>query len=348
VRAPPEDLETSASIDALADAWGLQVEALHYAAVGGGSYHWVVNGHEGPRGFVTVDDLDAKPWLGDTRDAVFDGLRRAFDTAVALRGEGLAFVVAPIPTNGGEAVLRLGPRHTIALFPFVDGKAGRFGRYETAAERAAVVAMLAELHRATPAVASLVRTTGLDVPGRRHLEAGLRECNQTWRGGPFSEPARQALARHASDVAELLGLADRLAADVAARRGGWVVTHGEPHPGNVMRTGESHVLVDWDTVALAPAERDLWMVVDDSPDEAAVYADATGHRVDRVAMDFFRLSWDLDDLASFITVLRAPHRRNEDTEKAYEGVTICVKRRDRWAALLGEAAGPGRAPSRGP
>ena len=29
-------------------------------------------------------------------------------------------------------------------------------------------------------------------------------------GGPFSEPARQALAGHASDVAELLALFDRL------------------------------------------------------------------------------------------------------------------------------------------
>ena len=162
------------------------------------------------------------------------------------------------PTSG-ETVRRIGQRHTIALFPFVDGHAGRFGRYEDAAERAAVVEMLAELHRATPAVASVAREIGLEVPGRRQIEAGLRELNQTWSGGPFSERARRALAAHASDVAELLALADRLAADVAGRRGEWVVTHGEPHAANVMRTGESHVLVDWDTVALAPPERDLWI-----------------------------------------------------------------------------------------
>ena len=39
------------------------------------------------------------------------------------------------------------------------------------------------------------------------------------------------------------------------------MTHGEPHAGNVMRTDEGRLLVDWDTVALAPPERDLWMLV---------------------------------------------------------------------------------------
>ena len=142
MRALPEEFEASTLIGFLADGWGFDVEAADYAAVGGGSYHWVVKDFEGKRGFVTVDDLDRKPWLGDTRESAFDGLRRAFDTAVALRDGGLGFVVAPIPTGRGETVRRMGPRHTIALFPFVDGQAGRYGHYDTA-QRAAVVTMLA-------------------------------------------------------------------------------------------------------------------------------------------------------------------------------------------------------------
>jgi spectinomycin phosphotransferase len=206
------------------------------------------------------------------------------------------------------------------LFPFVAGEAGVFGRYESA-ERAEVVKMLAELHRATPAVASLANSFVLDLPGRPRLEAALRDVGRTWAGGPFSEPARQALARHAADVVELLDLADRLAADLARAGDTWVVTHGEPHAGNVMRAGESRVLVDWDTVALGPPERDLWMVLGDGTDEAMIYASATGREIDLTAVDFFRLAWDLEDLAGFISVLRSPHRRSADTVKAYEAVT---------------------------
>jgi spectinomycin phosphotransferase len=334
VRALPDDVETGAVTTALADGWGFEAVSVEYAPVGGGSYHWLVADGEGTRAFVTVDDLDWKHWLGDTSESAFEGLRRAFDTAVALREAGLEFVVAPLPTSRGETVLRLGQRHTIALFPFVDGEAGLFGHYEPA-ERAHVVKLLAELHRATPAVATVADTFRLDLPGRPRLEAALDAVSRTWVGGPFSEPARRALARHASDVIELLGLADRLAADLERSRDTWVVTHGEPHAGNVMRSGERRLLVDWDTVALGPPERDLWMVVGEGPEEASAYAEETGHRPDRTALDFFRLAWDLEDLAGFVTVLRSPHRHSNDTVKAYEAVLHCVDSRRRWEGLLG-------------
>ena len=289
--APPEELETTALIAALADDWGLDVEAVDYAAVGGGSYHWLVTDLEGTRTFVTADDLDQKPWLGDTRESAFDGLRRALDTAVSLRDGGLGFVVAPIPTSQGETVRRIGPRHSIALFPFVAGRAGTFGTYETA-ERAAVLAMLADLHEATPVAASRARRIDLALPGRDRLETALQALDQTWSGGPLAEPARRTLAGHASYVADLLALRDRLCADVAIRSTDWIITHGEPHAGNVMRAGESYLLVDWDTVALAPPERDLWMLVEETAEEAAFYTDATGRQLDEVALTFFRLTWD--------------------------------------------------------
>lgn len=334
MKALPEDVETSALVDALADGWGFTVESAEYAAVGAGSYHWIVGGPAGARGFVTVDDLDGQACLGDTRESVFDALGRAFDTAAALRASGLSFVVAPIPASGGGTVRRLGPRHTIALFPFMDGEAGEYGRYGPGVA-AAIVAMLAQLHRATPAVRSVAGSVGLDLQGRGRLEAGLREVDQPWSGGPFSEPARHAFAAHASDLSDLLGLADRLAAEVERRGGEWVITHGEPHSANVMRTGESHVLLDWDTVALAPPERDLWMLADDSADEAAVaYAEATGRSVDQDALDFFRLTWDLKDIANYLSQVRSPHDRNEDTEKAYDVLTNCLAIRDQWEELL--------------
>jgi spectinomycin phosphotransferase len=142
------------------------------------------------------------------------------------------------------------------------------------------------------------------------------------------------VAEHATDVVDLLALADRLAADVASRGGEWVITHGEPHAANVMHDGERFSLIDWDTVGFAPPERDLWMVVGDGEEEASVYADATGHVIDDAASNLFRLTWDLNDTAAFIHQLRSPHGHNEDTVMAYEGLISCVTSRDRWASLL--------------
>ena len=88
------------------------------------------------------------------------------------------------------------------------------------------------------------------------------------------------------------------------------------------------MLLDWDTVATAPPERDLWMLVDDTTDAAAVYADATGRRVDDDALSYFRLTWDLKDLAERLNVLRSPHGRNDDTAWTYAWMenlaTICA------------------------
>jgi len=335
MRSLPEDVETSAVIDALGDRWGFDVEAADYAALGAGSYHWEVTDRTGLRRFVTVDDLDQKPWLGDTRDAAFDGLRRAFDTSVALRDGGLHFVVAPIPTRRGESLRRLDSRYAIALFPFVEGEAGQFGYYEDDDDgRRAVVAMLAELHQATAAVGSAVGTTGLDLPGRHHLEAALLELDEAWTGGPLSEPARDAVRDSVSELVELLTLADRLSADAEKRGGGWVVTHGEPHAANVMRTGEGRVLVDWDTVALAPPERDLWMLVVGGTDAADLYVRATGTQLNEAALDYFRLTWELKDLAEYLNVLRSPHQENDDTVRQYQALVDCAAIRESWTALL--------------
>ena len=320
MNAPPEGFDAGALPGFLADGWGFDVKAIDYAPVGFGSYHWIATNGGGASRFVTVDDLDRMPSLGSSRETVFDGLRRAFGSAVALHDAGLDFVVAPIPTRDGEPVRRVGMRHTVALFPFVEGEAGESFEDGAVEQRQAVISMLSRLHEATPAVDSVARRIDLRLPGRAWLESGLREVNVTWSGGPFSEPARKALASHADDVADRLGAFDRLSREVAGRSRRWVITHGEPHPFNVLRTDAGYALVDWDTVALAPPERDLWMVLGPTEVEEAAYAGATGHQPDRVVMDFFRLTWDLTDIADFIHLLRSPHRRSEDTQTAFTGL----------------------------
>jgi hypothetical protein len=319
VRATPENLDTGFVVEALRHTWDFDAVTADYAAVGGGSYHWNVQDDTGRRAFVTVDDLGQKAWLGDTRDAAFDGLRSAFNAALALRESGLEFVIAPIPARNGESVQRLGPQYAIALFPFVEGRAGEFGTYADG-DRKAILAMLGELHSSPVAAASGLRAAGLTIPGRRHLEAALLDLDETWTGGPLSEPARDAVRDSASELTELLSLADRLAEEAEEHGVASVVTHGEPHAANVMRTSEGRVLVDWDTVALAPPERDLWMLVDDDQNGAA--------------LDFFRLTWDLKDLAEYLNVVRSPHQENDDTMRQYQALTRCAAIRDTWSSLL--------------
>jgi len=132
--------------------------------------------------------------------------------------------------------------------------------------------------------------------------------------------ARQALAGRADAVTASLASFDRLAAHQAQSNGGLVITHGEPHGGNLMHTGGRLVLIDWDTVALAPPERDLWMLDDGTDGALAAYTEATGRIVDPMAISYYRLAWMLADLASFTGLLRAEHQRDADTEHAWRAL----------------------------
>ena len=96
-----------------------------------------------------------------------------------------------------------------------------------------------------------------------------------------------------------------------------MITHGEPHPGNVMRVGSRRMLIDWDTVGLAPPERDLWLVVSETGEEARRYADLTGRAVDPARLALYRLRWALDDICAFVNRLRTEHRHTADTEHAW-------------------------------
>ena len=108
--------------------------------------------------------------------------------------------------------------------------------------------MLAELHRA-PVGTDLRR--GLDVPARDQLVAALDAVDTPWEAGPLSEAARLALAPHVSTIFGWLKELDDLTASTSDSAH-QVVTHGEPHPGNVLSTASGLVLVDWDTCLLAP------------------------------------------------------------------------------------------------
>jgi spectinomycin phosphotransferase len=313
---------------ALADGWGLPAGTLRlrYAPVGGGSYHWVATAGRSGRWFVTVDDLDDKGWLGQTRPAVFAGLRAALDAALWLRRTaGLGFVAAPVPALDGQSLRPLGAGHAVAVYPFLPGSPGRWGEPLPGPELDELVAMLAALHAVDPAAVRLQRREA-GVSWRDDLELALRELGRPWTGGgPFTEPARELLAGAAGPVRRGLDALDRWARAPAAAEN-LVITHGEPHPGNVIRppADSGIMLIDWDTVALAPPERDLWMVATETGDELRRYTELTGRRVDATALELYRLRWALDDLSCFVRDLRAPHCRTPGTEHAWQALNISI------------------------
>jgi spectinomycin phosphotransferase len=272
---------------------------VEYAALGFGSHHWIATDASGARRFVTVDDLS------NAVDSGFTRLTAAFRTARRLAERGLDFVVAPLPDEGGDVVRRLTDRFSMAVFPFIEGVTGRFGDYATNEQRQAVRGLIHVLHAETAVVEDLALREDFSVPARPSVELALTELDRRWQGGPFSEPARRLLVEVEGSIRAAFAAYDQLVELVRADPTPWVITHGEPHPGNVIWTSDGPRLVDWDTAVIAPAARDLWRLAGPSADPGSA---------------LYRLRWDLTEIALYVAQFRRPHDRTADTAKSWRGL----------------------------
>jgi spectinomycin phosphotransferase len=333
VRSPPDDLSIERLREALATQWRLADVSLDYVPEGGGSHHWRTVDRAGSARFVTVDDLDNKSWFGDDRSRVAERLHSALLTATALRDEvGLGFVVAPLAAHDGALLHRLDDRYTVSVYPYLSGRAHAFGPYTDPGLRRRVLGMLAELHAATPAVGEAVPAHVPDYTGREELRALIDDPVRPWTGGPLAGPAQRCLSAAAAALSDLVDSFDGLVATTARLRADTVVTHGEPHPANLMSVDGAVLLIDWDTVALAPPERDLSLLATGGDRAFGAYEAATGRAVHGQVVDLYRLRWYLDDVGSAARTFSRPHRVTPDTQRRFDGLAALLDQLPIWLA----------------
>jgi spectinomycin phosphotransferase len=134
------------------------------------------------------------------------------------------------------------------------------------------------------------------------------------------------LAAHAPGTHRALDRYDDLVRAARADPPGLVLTHGEPHPGNTMRTGDGWLLIDWDTALIAPPERDLWDLDEGDGTLRAAYTAATGTALRPALLDLYRLRWDLSDISVCLARFREPHGTSADDEQSWTILNDLVTR----------------------
>jgi spectinomycin phosphotransferase len=314
VRDEPKGLTVDQVSDALCEHWGLDLRDLTYAPVGFGSYHWHATKQDGGRWFVTADDLPAMPVFdGSDADANFDTFNAALLAVRDMRDAGLEFVVAPVPNNAGDVLVRLTSRWALAVYPHIEGELrGRERLPESAA-------LIGRLHRAKPPVA--IRRWEPAIPHRRVLDEALSQLDAAWHDGPFSEPCRALVKTSRRRLEATLARYESLAVRYAASLDGWVLTHGDSHGNNFIAgmDGRLH-LIDWDGACLAPPERDLQTQLGYDHESLAAYEASSGWRPRPDAIELFSLLWMLADVCSYVRRFRTAHNGSEDDAKSWGGL----------------------------
>jgi spectinomycin phosphotransferase len=232
-----------------------------------------------------------------------------------LHESGLNFTVAPRQDLDGNLLRRLGDEWAVALFPYIDGEPAGPGPWDGLASAVQAASLVGRVHAASPPTA--LRPFRFHLPHRETLFDGI---DRQWGGGPFGETARAQLSAARRILERLLAEFDRLA-EVVSGGEPPVITHGEPHSANFIQARDASLkLIDWDTVRLAPRERDLWMLPLDRPEVLAAYQDAAGlPRPRPAALHLFRLAWDLTEVCLYIHRFQGPHGDTTDDQTRWRG-----------------------------
>ncbi len=267
--------------------------AVHvtHLPVGFGAHHWRAETADGPALFVTLDALGPRHSL--------TSLRSAYAGAAALAGSGLGFVVAPLVPYAvafGDGAL--------SVTPWLSGPVVGDGDVVDAAGDAA---MLSRLHSSTPGAIPVWAPL---VPA--DLAASLRpRLTASWDTGPYGPAARDALLTRIDAIEGWTTSYHRLASVALTRP--WVPTHGEPHTRNQVRLPDGGVgLVDWESLKLAPRERDLRGIVEAGRGDL-VDADAS-------MLEMFDLEWRLDEISQYSAWFAAPHSGTASDQEAFAGL----------------------------
>ena len=315
---PPAFVSDAEVLRLVSEGWLPEVDAIEHLPVGFGAYHWMARRAGAPRLFVTLDALEPR------RPA--DSLEAAYAGAAALASGGLEFVLAPVAHRSGGFTVALAG-HALSCTPWREGVVAGTGPIEGDQLARANVAALGRLHAAT-----------LDrpIPTRRPLVgpdladtlADLTE--PSWATGPYGESARVAIRRRLPAIRSWTEAYHRLADQARSRP--WVPTHGEPHSRNQILTAVSGkgddplepprkarvLFVDWESLALAPRERDLRPLVD------AGHADLVAP--DEAMIQLFDLEWRLDEISQYAVWFSCPHSGTDDDRVAFGGLLAELSR----------------------
>jgi hypothetical protein len=307
------------------EAWGVSVVSLEYLPVGFGSHHWLAADEQGVRHFVTVDELSADSSTGNEISKLGFLLRRALEAASDLREFGCDFVVAPIPTMADSLFVQFNS-YVIALYPFIEGQVFSLEESLGEVQRDQILRLVVVLHTVPVTAIRAPAADDFVVPWLDELDCSVRQGKQGGSIGPYAAIASQLLIDNEAGIRRLRARYRALVAQYLSDPGRVVVTHGEIHPGNVMLTSKGWTIVDWDTILVAPPERDLWRLARGGVSELRAYAEATGTSPDQRLIDLYRSRWDVAEIASFAAVFRKPHEDTEDSRRALEVLQSTVGR----------------------
>lgn len=265
-----------------------------------------------PRGFVAETyyvDSDSGRYFAKLVRPPFDvpTLAPTLPVLRELRQLGIAQITYPIPALDGRLSLDLNGG-LLVLFNYVAGEWVFDFPFEP------YVRLLASIHGLSDQIQTPLPRETFELTFMNDL---LAVCERLWTD-TFDHPQEHALAQWASarrsDLLRDIGIAEAAIKQLQSADLPFILTHGDA-PGNILYDGQQVVLVDWDTVLLAPRERDTWFHRYDANFLPLYRQFVPGYDFDPTAYRFYLYKRYLEDALGFFDKVLAP--TSTDAEKSH-------------------------------
>ncbi len=299
----------------LVTAYKLPLQSITFLPEGEDSYGYIIASETGEKYFAK-----ASTSVPSSRLHVASLLRHQCN---------ISGIVAPLKTQDGQQTMAW-QHFQVSLFPFIEGKTRwdlwKAGADFTDTQLSETGALLATIHGCSNTIASNHLTSAkYDLPLRHEFHTVLEApSKKTTPQNQYQKQLLELLIQHKSEILQTLERYESLGHSAAALQIPFVITHGDPTPGNLILDLENRLhLIDWDSVCLGPPEKDLvaftgerFEVVlerylTESEEKASLYADIFG---------FYIYEWTINEIRDYGTKILFRHNNAKQNEYDWESL----------------------------
>jgi len=170
-------------------------------------------------------------------------------------------IIEPMKTHDNNLFLRL-PEFTAMVYPYIDGSSARGIRLSTE-HWIELGRVLKKIHNyklpdKMSKIAAMIPAESYDDGWRKKLTKIIAELNNKERDSSYTKQFIFLYEQKSELIKFMIDRAEDLLAKTKDSREENYLCHGDIHAGNMLITREKYFyVVDWDTLVMAPRERDL-------------------------------------------------------------------------------------------
>jgi spectinomycin phosphotransferase len=306
------DLADAKIVECLGDEFGLKITQMAFLPLGA--------------------DVNTAVYRAVTRDGTpyFVKLRRGdFDEIAAvvpkvLHDQGMKQIIAPLLTRSQQLWSMLG-EFNVMLYPFIEGHGGfevnlsdqnwvEFGR----ALRAIHTAVLPQ------SILEHIRREAYSNQWREIVRGFQSQVETTTFADSVAAEFASFLKSKQAEIRHLVIRAEQLASVLQGQSLPFILCHADIHVGNLLITANDRLyVVDWDTITLAPKERDLMFVGSGlggdghtAEEEETLFYEGYGQtEIDPVALAYYRYERIVQDISAYCEQILLTDEGGEDRQE---------------------------------